>query len=466
MFGAWVTKLRLKLPVPDLRRTVYQSVVRLLVAGIVLGVLSYALLVAYRPPKEFSDYVLWGIVALAAGLLPAGLFNWLLYRSLRRSVDELSLACRKIVNGNYQFRFTPSRFDEFNRLFAAIGELGETIRFNSQELRQKKSWLEAVLNSIQDGLIVLDDRGRILIANRSFGQITGAGDVLGKYYWQAIRHPVLSEIIAILKEEHGPVSQRIDIADRIFLVNAARSGTGEKVITFSDISEIVRTAEMKRDFIQNVSHELRTPLTAIKGYVETLSETVSGQEETYLNIIKRHTDRLIRIVNDLMTLSRLEADRPVLEKDKISVQEMINDAVTVCRPLLESKGLELKLDLPKPDVSIYGDRLYLEQALVNLLDNAVRYTERGRITVSGRLEGDKLQLIVEDTGIGIPAEHLPRIFERFYVVDRGRSRQNGGTGLGLAIVKHIVSLHKGEIRVESTPGVGSKFTLILPNVRG
>ncbi|MEO0026218.1 MAG: ATP-binding protein [candidate division WOR-3 bacterium] len=462
MSGAWATKLKPKLLIPDLRGTVYRSVVRLLVVGIVLGISTYALLVAYRPPEEFSDYVLWGLIALAAGLLPAGLLNWMLYRSLRRSVDEVVLACRKIVNGAYQFRFTPSRFDEFNRLFIAIGELGETIRVNSRELRQKQSWLEAVLNSIQDGLIVLDDRGMILIANRSFGQIAGAGDFSGKYYWQAIRHPVLSEIVTVLKDERGPVSQRIDIADRHFLINAARSATGEKVITFSDISEIVRTAEMKRDFIQNVSHELRTPLTAIKGYVETLSETVTDQEQNYLNIIKRHTDRLIRIVQDLMTLSRLETDRLVLEKEKTSVRELITDAVTACRPLLENKGLELKLDLPEPDVSIWGDRLYLEQALVNLLDNAVRYTEKGWIKVSGRFENNDLYLTVEDTGIGIPAEHLPRIFERFYVVDRGRSRQTGGTGLGLAIVKHIVNLHKGEIRVESTPGAGSRFTLILP----
>ncbi|MCX7732943.1 MAG: ATP-binding protein [candidate division WOR-3 bacterium] len=450
---------------PDLRRTVYRSVVQLLVVGIVLGISTYALLVAYRPPEEFSDYVLWGLIALAAGLFPAGLLNWMLYRSLRRSFDEIVLACRQIVNGTYQFRFTPSRFDEFNRLFVAIGELGETIRVNSRELRQKQSWLEAVLNSIQDGLIVLDDRGMILIANRSFGQIAGGGDFAGRYYWQAIRHPVLSEIVTVLKDESGPVSQRIDLADRHFLINAARSATGEKVITFSDISEIIRTAEMKRDFIQNVSHELRTPLTAIKGYVETLSETVTGQEQTYLNIIKRHTDRLIRIVQDLMTLSRLETDQLVLEKEKTSVRELITDAVTACRPLLERKRLELKLDLPEPDVSIWGDRLYLEQALVNLLENAVRYTEKGWIKVSGRFENNDLYLTVEDTGIGIPAEHLPRIFERFYVVDRGRSRQSGGTGLGLAIVKHIVSLHNGEIRVESTPGVGSKFTLILPVVR-
>lgn len=454
--------MRLKRPFPDLRRTIYAPVARLLVFGIVLAVVTSLLLTADRPPRDFSDYLLVILLATLAGLVPAGVLNWLLYRTLCRSFDEINTACRRIVNGYYQLQFTPSRFDEFNRLFTALRELAEAIRSNSLELRQKKSWLEAVLNSIQDGLVVLDDHGRVLIANRSFQQISGMTAVEGKFYWQVIRHPIMSEIVTSMKSQRVPLSRKIELGGRHFLINAAWSATGEKVITLSEISEMVRAEEMKRDFIQNVSHELRTPLTAIKGYLETLEETVTGQEQEYLKIVKRHTDRLIRIVNDLLVLTRLETAQVPLENETVSVRELMTDAAVVCKPLLENKGLELKLELPEPDVSIRGDRLYLEQALVNLIDNAARYTERGEVRISARLENHNLLLSVEDTGIGIAAEHLPRIFERFYVVDRSRSRQSGGTGLGLAIVKHIVNLHRGEIRVESTPGVGSKFTLVLP----
>ncbi len=402
---------------------------------------------------------------MVVGLVPTGLANWAIYRKLRRSFEEINNACRRIVNGYYLLQFSPSGFDEFNRIFAGLRELAETIRFNSLELRQKKSWLEAVLNSIQDGLIVLDDQGYVLIANRSFEQFTGVTAAEGKFYWQVLRHPAMSELVTTMKTQRGTFSRRMELAGRHFLLNAARSATGEIVITFSEISEMVRVEEMKRDLIQNVSHELRTPLTAIKGYLETLEETVTSQGQEYLKIIKRHTERLIRIVNDLLILTRLEAAQITREDEMVSIRELITDATIACKPLLESKGLKLKLELPEPDITIRGDRFYLEQALVNLVDNAVRYTEKGQITISGRLEGNDLQLIVEDTGIGIPPEHLPRIFERFYVVDRGRSRQSGGIGLGLAIVKHIVSLHKGEIRVESTPGMGSKFTLRLPVAR-
>jgi two-component system phosphate regulon sensor histidine kinase PhoR len=462
MSGALVTRLKPEFKNIRLGNTLYGAIVRLLLITVIFSAAVFLTPLMVTNPRLATGYVPLLIIAGLAAILFSAVAGYCFYRNINRALDELNTASQRVSGGNYNLLLTPSRINEFNQLFFSFRQLAETIQANYLELRQQKGWLTAILNSIQEGLLVLDAGGRILIANASFREIAGTDTTEVQFYWQVIRHPELSDIIFQLQPLQPHVSREIELTGRHFLINGSLTPTGEKVITFSDVSAIVQAAAMKRDFIQNVSHELRTPLAAIKGYVEALEETVTGTEQNFLKIIKRHTDRLIRIVNDLLLLARLESPRLLPEMEAVNVNELINDVLTVFRPLITEKGLELVLNLPKPNPIIKGDRLYLEQALINLLDNAVRYTEKGKITISAIINCNWLNLAVEDTGIGIAREHLPRIFERFYVVDRARSRQSGGTGLGLAIVKHIVTIHNGEIKVESTPGIGSKFTLLLP----
>jgi len=240
-------------------------------------------------------------------------------------------------------------------------------------------------------------------------------------------------------------------------------------VALHDITDFVLFERLKRDFVANVSHELQTPLTAIKGYAETLEAEANETSLNYLKIIIRNTDRLIAIVRDLLLLSELEdiQDKaPASAFEAVDLKLLVDNTLKIFDSKAREKGLALAFEAGTGPIAVSGDSFKLEQMIINLLDNAVKYTEKGGVTV--RLAADKgsAVLAVKDTGVGIPEEHLPRIFERFYVVDKSRSRSLGGTGLGLSIVKHIVLMHRGEITLESRPGRGTKFTIRLPLASG
>jgi two-component system phosphate regulon sensor histidine kinase PhoR len=234
------------------------------------------------------------------------------------------------------------------------------------------------------------------------------------------------------------------------------------VLLIHDITEMKNVEKVKRDFIVNLSHELRTPLTAIKGFLETLQEEVTLDGKHYLGIASKHTDRLASIVEDLLVLSELEDSGTGLVLEPVDLRELVRETVHILEPGAREKKIHISIEGPGSGPRIEGDRFKLEQVFINLIDNALKYTEKGDVRVKIRETEDHVVITVEDTGAGIPAEHLPRIFERFYVVDKSRSKTFGGTGLGLAIVKHIVLMHGGTIEVESTPGMGTRFTLTLP----
>jgi two-component system phosphate regulon sensor histidine kinase PhoR len=233
-------------------------------------------------------------------------------------------------------------------------------------------------------------------------------------------------------------------------------------MTLHDLTEQREVERVKKDFVLNVSHELKTPLTAIKGFVETMEEQTAGENLQYLRVVSRNTDRLIAIVDDLLVLSELEERGTQLEKEAVDVMALAGGVLRIFERPAAEKGLTLKLEAPADIPLLIADPFQLERLLVNLVDNAVKYTETG--TVSLRLQAEDGRLVVEvaDTGIGIPEEHIPQIFERFYVVDKSRSKRSGGTGLGLSIVKHIVLAHRGTIDVRSRVGVGTTFVVSLP----
>ncbi len=411
----------------------------------------------------WSFLPLFLFVSLAA-LIFSFVAGYLHHRQVQRLVKEITIAIRQLTAGNYDIRFTPSRYENFNQLLLELKQLSNVLHQKFTQLKRESNWLTTVMNELQEGILILDNGGKVIFINKSCRRMLGVNSAHDRFYWQIIRHPQFITTLKRSTPTNPQLTTEIIHNDRHLILNILYSSTGERIITFSDITELTQAAEMKKNFVYSVSHELRTPLAAIKGYLETMAETIEPHNQPYLTVIKRNTERLINIVNDLLTLSRLETPGFTSEKEweELEITELIDDVTLIFQSAVQQKGLKLNIQLPPALPRIRGDRLYLEQALINLLDNAVKYTERGEITIAAEIQDSKLLLSVQDTGIGIDPVHLPRIFERFYVVDRARSRQTGGTGLGLAIVKHIVTIHHGEIKVTSTPGAGSKFTIVLP----
>jgi two-component system phosphate regulon sensor histidine kinase PhoR len=249
---------------------------------------------------------------------------------------------------------------------------------------------------------------------------------------------------------------------------------GTMLIMF-DITEFKRLEKIKADFVANVSHELRTPLTAVKGYIETIKDGAyesDEQLERFLDIVSKHTERLINIVNDLLVLSEVEkksvpwGEETQKTLEDTDLKKVLVSALDALKPRIDAKNINFTMEITESQTTTRGDGFLLEQMFINLIDNAVKYTpEGGAVKVTLSKADSAFRVDVEDSGIGIPKEHIPRIFERFYRVDKTRSRKEGGTGLGLSIVKHIAIMHGGKVEVESTEGKGSKFTVTLPSPR-
>lgn len=387
----------------------------------------------------------------------------LLARSLDAPLRELIAAFRRVGAGDFSVRVMPGRYGSRRELGESFNAMAERTRSLVADLARQQDALNAVIGSIREGLVVLDRDGQIVTVNQSFLRLAGEPAAVGRFYWEVIRE---SSFIDLVRKAEGtllPVTGNVELAGRNYVGSATRlAAHDETVVTLHDITELANAARMKRELVVNVSHELRTPLTAIRGFVETMEESAAPENARYLEVIRRHTDRLSNLVQDLLTLSELEEREPRLELENVDLRPLIAGVLAMFEGSAAAKGLALALKAPEEEFRVSGDRFRLEQVFINLVDNAVKYTERGRVTVTLAREGDTVRAEVEDTGIGIEAAHLPRLFERFYVVDKSRSRSAGGTGLGLAIVKHIVLLHRGDITITSTPGVGTRFTVTLP----
>jgi two-component system, OmpR family, phosphate regulon sensor histidine kinase PhoR len=402
------------------------------------------------------------VVALLALLSLAGSF--FLARHLSGPIRVLSAASKRLAGGDFETRLFLRRGDElqdladgFNGMAARLEELFRESAFKTRELRQ-------VLDSLQDGLLAVDASGTVTLANPVFSSLAGGPDPVGRPYWEALREPSFTDLIRGALDARSRREGEMVFGERIFWGEATPLG-GENglVVLLHEITQARRLERMKRDFVVNASHELRTPLTAIAGFAETLEDEVGEQQRRYVGIIKRHTRRLTALVQDLLSLAELEERGLRFERSPVAVKPLLQECIAIFEPRAKEKGLALTLEAGDDLPPVPADPFRLEQVFINLIDNALKYTEHGGVTVGAeREEGGRLRIQVRDTGIGIPRAHLERIFERFYVVDKSRSRQTDGTGLGLAIVKHIVALHEGAVTVESTPGQGTVFTLHLP----
>jgi two-component system phosphate regulon sensor histidine kinase PhoR len=403
---------------------------------------------------------IFGAIIILISLISAMLFS----RSLARPLQELSAASRRIAAGDFNTKVFLKKRDELRDLSESFNFMTEHIKNLFDELSRKKEHLNSILLSMEEGLMALDKESKIFMTNKSFEKLAKIEDVEGKHFWEVIRDPDLMELVEKVKTEKKNFTKEIELDSRFYLASATFIPSPEEmVITFHDITEIRNVEQVMKDFLVNVSHELRTPLTAIKGFVETLEAETDKKSKYYVDIVKRNTERLINIVDDLLIQSQLEEKYVKIEVEDVDIEQLIKNVLKIFDQNLKEKGLSATLhrdeSFPK---TIKADFFKLEQMFINIIDNAVKYTEKGGITIYLRSLDKNVILEFLDTGIGIPQEELPRIFERFYVIDKSRSRRLGGTGLGLSIVKQITVLHSGEVLVESTPGEGTKVTIRLP----
>lgn len=345
----------------------------------------------------------------------------------------------------------------------------------------KERFLKVIVSEMETGVIVIDDKKNILYANPFFMKTFSAeGDLKGKRLADTVNNEPLLKTVdnVFLSKNMSPnvftgegQSQEITIQGKKDQVLEARlvpfSMNASRVIIgfFRDVTEEKRVEAIKRDFVANVSHELRTPLASIKGYAETLLDGAMNEPETlknFLTIINKHTGRMAALIEDLLTLSMLESHYLPLKLDSVDIKALVTSIIQSLEKNAKDKGLALSVDISDDVSSVTADRVRLEQVIVNLVDNAIKYTNSGAVRVAVNMADNMLKVDIEDTGIGIPEKDIPRIFERFYRVDKGRSRDLGGTGLGLAIVKHIIQAHNGKIWVTSQHGKGSTFSFTIP----
>ncbi|MCD6100039.1 MAG: HAMP domain-containing protein [Candidatus Marinimicrobia bacterium] len=433
--------------------------------GKIVGVIRVSLFV-----KDIDALLrnLRGKIFKITGIIVAIFLVLSMFFSIRVSKDIKTLvkASERMAKGDFNTKIFLNRKDEFGKLALSFNKMAEELKGLFDTLDTKQKELEGIISSLKEGLLVIDKEGGIILSNKSFENVIGKEEIKGKYYWEVIPSSELIELLRkVLKNKNKKnVSGEIAIGKNIFLCSISSIHAREEWVTvLHDITELRKLETVRKDFVANVSHELRTPLTAIKGGVETLEDQIPGEAKEYLDIIKKHTERIINIVEDLLTLAELEEKDLSSEFKKVNVIDVARNVYKIYKQKADEKGIDLKFQATDSPIEITGDGFKLEQMFINLVDNAIKYTEKGYVIISIEKINRKVKITVEDSGIGIPKKHLDRIFERFYVVDKSRSRKLGGTGLGLSIVKHVVNLHNGEINVESLPEKGTKFVVFLPS---
>ncbi|HEX6900327.1 MAG TPA: ATP-binding protein [Thermoanaerobaculia bacterium] len=409
------------------------------------------------------------LAALAAGVAILLTSFWL-DRSLFDPLLRVIAGAGDIASGRASRVEVPEE-DELADLAVAVNRLAARAEEQFEAVRKERDYLYEILASMSEGVLVVGTDGRAVMINPAFYRLFDLeGDFTGRPVLEIIRHPGFARLIEDTLRQGEPQSAQIELPTlerRTLLLASAVLAGGERgaVVAARDTTDLTRVADMRRDFVANVSHELKTPLAAIRGYAETLKEGALDEPP----IARRFTERILsqckrlqELLDDLLILSRLEGADAFAEREPVDLAEAIERAVDLFTPAAREKGVTLEVQA-EPALLVTGDPGRLERLVLNLVDNGIKYNRPdGKVTLSLRRDGDEAVLEVADTGIGIPPEAIPRIFERFYRVDKGRAREEGGTGLGLAIVKHIAQLHGGTVDVESRGGKGSTFRVRLP----
>jgi two-component system, OmpR family, phosphate regulon sensor histidine kinase PhoR len=412
----------------------------------------------------------FSIVALAVGVLLTLLVSYALKLRVAAPLSELSAAIQKIGDGDLQQRVPVKGDSEVAELLRATNTMVRNLGDAEKRLRGSQRRVDSFVDAMTEGVILLDAGGRIALANRGFSRLIDTDrELTGKTTLDIFRNPALeSAIKAVLSGGTPTVVEIVPVAGRVAQAHIAGvpnplGKVESAVVVFHDLTEIRKTERMRRDFVANVSHEFKTPLTAIRGYTETLLGGALQDARIateFLHIVERNARHLESLVSDLLTLARLEAELPA-SFDTVNVKGLVDEQLAQRQSAIAERNLRVLNNCP--DIELFADRARLGTAVSNLIDNAVYYNRpSGEIRVSGVQENGSFFLSIADTGEGIPPSDLQRIFERFYRVDKARSRDRGGTGLGLSIVKHAVESQGGSITVSSKLGAGSQFSIRLP----
>jgi two-component system phosphate regulon sensor histidine kinase PhoR len=377
-----------------------------------------------------------------------------LFRSSRQAVKDLSEIVSEWADGRFKTRLP---IDKHGRLGRELNLAADQIQSKIQELLHDKAQLTTILSNMSEAVVATDIQGRVVVVNPALTKLLGVKekDAVGKIFLEAMRHSQLNQLLQAVLQSRASRTDEVRTFspdEHTFEAQAVALMDGRRcmgaLLVLHDITQIRRLEQVRRDFVANVSHELRTPLASIKGFAETL---LGGAIDD-----KSHRDEFLGSIEK-------QVDRRLPVHGSVDLRELFNDVTDSLKSFAKKRGVALAIDIPSTFPALQADRGQIRQVLVNLLDNAIKFNkENGTVKISAMARQDGTGIVVEDTGSGIPAQDLPRIFERFYRVDKGRSRDMGGTGLGLSIVKHIVEAHGGSVSVESSIGKGSSFTVILP----
>ncbi|AIE60998.1 two-component system histidine kinase PnpS [Bacillus methanolicus] len=391
-----------------------------------------------------------------------------------KPIESATNVAIELAKGNYLARTYEDHMDETGMLSASINVLARNLQelMKTQEMQQDR--LTTLIENMGSGLILIDSKGYINLINRAYKEIfnVNPSDYLYRLYYEVIEHQEISKLIEEIFMTEQKIKKQmlipLAIERRHFEVYGAPIiGTNDVwkgiLLVFHDITELKRLEQMRKDFVANVSHELKTPITSIKGFTETLLDGAMNDKNTleaFLNIILQESGRLQTLIQDLLDLSKIEQQGFKLNIQTVDLVMMLNDVITILEGKANEKGISLMLETSGEHIIVEGDLYRLKQIFINLINNAITYTPNGGMVTVKIIENKKtVTAKVKDTGIGINKDEIPRIFERFYRVDKARSRNSGGTGLGLAIVKHLVEAHKGNISVQSQFGKGTEFTI-------
>lgn len=416
------------------------------------------------------------LILVGLGVLTALVSSFIFKRSFLSPIKQMQKVTEKIAKGDFKSRLSLTRNDELGGLASNLNQMSVDLQNKIAQIVNDKNELQAIVTSMVEGVIVIGKDERIILLSAPVYDMLDlrSKDTIGKPYWEVIRNieinSLLKQAIAHKKSLNKEItiisSQETHFNMQISCVLSDGNLSGV-VAVFHDITELKKMERLRSEFVANVSHELKTPLTTIKGFVETLNaEDLKDKEKTkkFLEIIQKHTVRLENLVNDLLSLSSLESKDVKLNREKLQLSQLMDSVINFCRERGDNHARNITSDIEGGLPAILADRSKIEQVFINLLENAIKFTPpEGLITIHAARDGGFIRIDFKDTGIGIAPEHLPRIFERFYRVDKARSRDLGGTGLGLSIVKHIVSIHNGKVSVQSEPGKGSVFSVFLPH---
>ncbi|WP_054023745.1 two-component system histidine kinase PnpS [Bacillus sp. FJAT-28004] len=430
--------------------------------------------------KEVDESIRQLTMMLFLGLLVLFLFaafiSYRLALGLTRPLEQITKVAKRIKNMDYLARVKVTKQDEIGELGNAINAMADSLQIQMTRIQQNENQLESVLDNMINGIVMIDLNGKIVLMNRRAEEVLGfsARELVGRHYAEAKQQYELSKMIQEglknkqhLREEitfYFPEERLLEL--NLVPIHPEGNDFSGVLLVLQDVSAIRRLERMRSEFVANVSHELKTPITAVKGFAETLLGGAVNDEETarsFLQIIFDESDRLNRLIGDILELSKIESRRVPLIFSPVEVDTFVHKSIKLMESEAARKSIELSMNI-EPGLYVEADEDRLRQIIMNLLSNGINYTpEGGRVSL--KVEGigdDHIRIQISDSGIGIPKKDLPRIFERFYRVDKARSRSSGGTGLGLSIVKHLIELHKGTITVTSDVGVGSTFTIELP----